>query len=207
MRGREPCYPSFVSNVGKEQTLADAGERELIDALRRKDMVALEQLLERFGGAMATLARSMLRDATEAQDVVEESLMRAHEAGPGFRGERGVRTWMLRITANMCRDRLRRRRFTAGSLDGPAPIEDAGLRFDPVGEWDERMDRRAMAERLDAAIARLPEDQREVTVMRHRLGLSHEEMCAALGVPLGTVKSRLARALTTLRQELKDWER
>ena len=207
MRGREPCYPSFVSNVGKEQTLADAGERELIDALRRKDMAALEQLLERFGGAMATLARSMLRDATEAQDVVEESLMRAHEAGPGFRGERGVRTWMLRITANLCRDRLRRRRFTAGSLDGPAPIEDAGLRFDPVGEWDERMDRRAMAERLDAAIARLPEDQREVTVMRHRLGLSHEEMCAALGVPLGTVKSRLARALTTLRQELKDWER
>jgi RNA polymerase sigma-70 factor (ECF subfamily) len=207
MRGREPCYPSFVSNVGKEQTLADAGERELIDALRRKDMVALEQLLERFGGAMATLARSMLRDATEAQDVVEESLMRAHEAGPGFRGERGVRTWMLRITANLCRDRLRRRRFTSGSLDGPAPIEDAGLRFDPVGEWDERMDRRAMAERLDAAIARLPEDQREVTVMRHRLGLSHEEMCAALGVPLGTVKSRLARALTTLRQELKDWER
>ena len=207
MRGREPCYPSFVSNVGKEQTLADAGERELIDALRRKDMVALEQLLERFGGAMATLARSMLRDATEAQDVVEESLMRAHEAGPGFRGERGVRTWMLRITANLCRDRLRRRRFTAGSLDGPAPIEDPGLRFDPVGEWDEGMDRRAMAERLDAAIARLPEDQREVTVMRHRLGLSHEEMCAALGVPLGTVKSRLARALTTLRQELKDWER
>ena len=170
-------------------------------------MAALEQLLERFGGAMATLARSMLRDATEAQDVVEESLMRAHEAGPGFRGERGVRTWMLRITANMCRDRLRRRRFTAGSLDAPAPIEDPGLRFDPVGEWDERMDRRAMAERLDAAIARLPEDQREVTVMRHRLGLSHEEMCAALGVPLGTVKSRLARALTTLRQELKDWER
>ena len=191
----------------RSNPLADAGERELIDALRRKDMAALEQLLERFGGAMATLARSMLRDATEAQDVVEETLMRAHEAGPGFRGERGVRTWVLRITANLCRDRLRRRRFNAGSLDGPTPIEDAGLRFDPVGSWDERMDRRAMAERLDAAIARLPEDQREVTVMRHRLGLSHEEMCAALGVPLGTVKSRLARALTTLRHELKDWDR
>jgi RNA polymerase sigma-70 factor (ECF subfamily) len=118
-----------------------------------------------------------------------------------------VRTWVLRITANLCRDRLRRRRFTAGSLDGPTPIEDPGLRFEPVGEWDERMDRQAMAERLDAAIARLPEEQREVTVMRHRLGLSHEEMCATLGVPLGTVKSRLARALTTLRQELADWDR
>ena len=77
---------------GKEIPLADAGERELIDALRRKDMAALEQLLERFGGAMATLARSMLRDPTEAQDVVEESLMRAHEAGPGFRGDSILRS-------------------------------------------------------------------------------------------------------------------
>jgi RNA polymerase sigma-70 factor (ECF subfamily) len=178
----------------------------LIDALRRKDMVALELVLERFGGAMATLARSMLRDATEAQDVVEESLVRVHEAGPRFRGERGVRTWVLRITANLCRDRLRRRRFTAGSLDGPTPIEDPGLKFDPVGNWDESIDRRALAERLDEAIAGLPEDQREATVMRHRLEMSYEEMCEALGVPLGTVKSRLARALTNLRRMLKDWE-
>jgi RNA polymerase sigma-70 factor (ECF subfamily) len=154
---------------------------------------------------MATLARSMLRDAADAQDVVEEALLRAHDAGPRFRGERGVRTWMLRITANLCRDRLRRRRFVAGSLDGPAPIADPGLRFDPVGDWDEGLDRRAMAERLDVAIAGLPDDQREVVVMRHRLGLSHEEMSAALALPLGTVKSRLARALAALRETLRDW--
>src|SRR5437762_14226239 len=98
--------------------LADAGELELIAALRRKDMAALEQLLERFGGAMATLARSMLRDATDAEDVVEESLMRAYQAGRGFRGERGGRTWVLGITANLCRGRLRRRRFTAGAVGG-----------------------------------------------------------------------------------------
>src|SRR5262249_44931875 len=71
--------------------------------------------------------------------------VRVHEAGPRFRGERGVRTWVLRITANLCRDRLRRRRFTAGSLDGPTPIEDPGLRFDPGGEWGERLDRGTMA--------------------------------------------------------------
>jgi len=206
MSAREPSGRSFVQlPIGKEFLLADAGERDLIAALRRKDMAALEQLLERFGGAMATLARSMLRDAADAQDVVEEALLRAHDAGPRFRGERGLRTWMLKITANLCRDRLRRRRFVAGSLDGPAPIVDAGLRFDPVGEWDERLDRRAMAERLDVAIAGLPDDQREVVVMRHRLGLSHEEMSAALALPLGTVKSRLARALAALREALRDW--
>jgi len=154
---------------------------------------------------MATLARSMLRDAAEAQDVVEEALVRAHEAGPGFRGERGVRTWVLRITANLCRDRLRRRKFTAGSLDGPAPLDDPALRFDPVAGWDESLDQRAMAVRLDQAIAKLPVDQREAVILRHRLEMSYEDMCGALGVPLGTVKSRLARALVALRADLGDW--
>src|SRR5206468_10069581 len=126
MTRREPLRRPFVHSQRKEIPLADAGERDLIAALRSSDLAVLEQLLERYGGAMATLARSMLRDAAEAPDVVEEALLRAHRAGSRFRGERGVRTWMLRITANLCRDRLRRRRFTAGSLDGPTPIEDAG---------------------------------------------------------------------------------
>lgn len=169
-------------------------------------MAALEQLLERFGGAMATLARSMLRDPADAQDVVEEALVRAHEAGPGFRGERGVRTWVLRITANLCRDRLRRRRFTAASLDGPIPLDDVALRFDPVADWDARLDQRVLARKLDEAIARLPLDQREAVVLRHRLGLSYEDMCGTLGVPLGTVKSRLARALAALRAAMKEWD-
>jgi RNA polymerase sigma-70 factor (ECF subfamily) len=168
-------------------------------------MAALEQLYERFGVAMATLARSMMREAAEAQDVVEEALVRAHEAGPGFRGERGVRTWVLRITANLCRDRLRRRKFTAGSLDGPAPLDDPALRFDPVEGWDDSLDQRAMAVRLDQAIAKLPVDQREAVILRHRLEMSYEDMCGALGVPLGTVKSRLARALAALRADLGDW--
>ena len=170
-------------------------------------MGALETLHARLGGAMATLARSMLRDATEAQDVVEEALIRAHDGGPAFRGERGVRTWMLRIVANLCRDRLRRQKFVVGSLDGPSPIADAGLRFEPVKDWDERLDQQVVARALERAIAGLPADQREVVVLRHRLGLSYEEITATLGVPLGTVKSRLARALEALRAALKGLER
>lgn len=209
--GEEPWSRWFVKIHGKEIPLADAGERELIAALRKKDMAALEELLRLFGGPMTTLARSMLRNPAEAQDVVEEALVRAHEAGPGFRGERGVRTWVLRITANLCRDRLRRRRFMAASLDGPAVPDDPALRFEPVAGWDEAMDQRVLALRLDAAIARLPSDQREAVVLRHRLGLSYEDMCGTLGVPLGTIKSRLARALASLREDLRDitkeWER
>ena len=63
---------------------------------------------------MTTLARSMLRDTEAAADVVEDTLLRIHEAAPGFRGTRGLKTWVLRIVANRCRDLLRRRRFNAG---------------------------------------------------------------------------------------------
>ena len=61
------------------------------------------------------------------------------------------------------------------------------------------MDQRTLALRLDAAIARLPAEQREVVVLRHQLGLTHEEMCGTLGVPLGTVKSWIRRGLERLR--------
>jgi RNA polymerase sigma-70 factor (ECF subfamily) len=197
---------SLSQNEG-ENSLAGVDERDLIAALRRKDMAALEGILETYGGPMATLAHGMLRDPVEAQDVVEEALVRVHEAGPGFRGERGLRTWLLRITANLCRDRLRRRRFTAGSLDGPVPMHDAALRFTPVADWDEALDQVRVSEALDRAIAGLADEQREAVVMRHRLELSYEEMSDALGVPLGTIKSRLARALAALREAMKEWER
>lgn len=153
---------------------------------------------------MTTLAASMLRNRTEADDVVEDALLRIHGAGSGFRGERGLRTWVLRITANLCRDRLRRRKFIAGSVDDLAP---AGLAFDPVEDWDGEMDQRRLAERLERAIAGLPTDQQEAVVLRHRLGLSHAEMAETLGVPEGTVKSRLSRALVALRESLEGIDR
>ena len=153
---------------------------------------------------MLTLARSMLRDRAEADDVVEEALLRIHDAAPGFRGERGLRTWTLRIVANLCRDRLRRRRFSAGPPEALPPHLAAGLAFDPVEGWDEALDQRALAGALERELARLPAEQREAVVLRYRLGLSHAEMVEAMGVPLGTVKSRLARALAVLREALEE---
>jgi RNA polymerase sigma-70 factor (ECF subfamily) len=156
---------------------------------------------------MTTLAASMLRNRTEADDVVEDALLRIHDGGAAFRGERGLRTWVLRITANLCRDRLRRRKFVAGSVDDLEPAGLAALSFNPVADWDRSIDQHVMATALERAITGLPADQREAVVLRHRLGLSHEEMSETLGIPEGTVKSRLSRALAALRASLEGLER
>ncbi len=151
---------------------------------------------------MTTLASSMLRDRDEANDVVEDALLRVHRAAPGFRGERGLRTWVLRIVANLCRDRLRRRKFVVPNVDDEDPFERAGLALDPIEDWDEALDQHALAAAVERGIAALPRDQREIVVMRHRLGLSHADIMETLGVPEGTVKSRLARALAALREHV-----
>jgi len=151
---------------------------------------------------MTTLARSLLHDRDEADDVVEQALLRAREAAPAFRGARGLRTWMLRIVANLCRDRLRRRRFVAGRPEDLDPLAHAGLRIDPAAEWDAALDRERLLADLERALASLSAEQREVVVLRDRLGLSYEEVAETLSVPLGVVKSRLFRARESLRRKL-----
>ncbi len=152
---------------------------------------------------MTTLARSMLRRPEEAADVVEEALIRIREAAPGFRGERGLKTWTLRIVANLCRDQLRRRRFLAGPPEVHDPIAEAGLRVEPVEGWDERLDSARRLAALERAIERLPREQREAVLLRDRLGLSYEEAAGTLGLSLAATKSRLHRAREALREMLK----
>jgi RNA polymerase sigma-70 factor (ECF subfamily) len=152
---------------------------------------------------MTTLARTMLRDPDEAADVVEDALLRMRDAGPGFRGERGLKTWALRIVANRCRDLLRRRRFTAGRPEDFDPIAESGLRADPIEGWDESIDQGRMLAALERAIDDLPREQREAVILRDRLGLSYEDVAATLGLRVPAVKSRLFRARATLKAVLR----
>src|SRR5262245_18884988 len=131
--------------------LVDWTESELIERLRARDLDALGEVYRLHGDAMTTLARSMMRDRDEAADVVEQALMRVRDAAPRFRGERGLRTWVMRIVANLCRDGLRRRKFVAGRPDELEPLGDAGLRIDPVADWDEALGRATLVAALGAA--------------------------------------------------------
>jgi RNA polymerase sigma-70 factor, ECF subfamily len=187
----------------RESRLGFSNEEELIARLRARDLDALGELYRELGGAMTTLARTMLRDADEAADVVEDALLRVRDAAPGFRGTRGLRTWVLRIVANRCRDLLRRRRFTAGRPEDFDPIAEAGLRSEPLASWDEGIDQARLLVVLERAIDALPPEQREAVVLRDRLGLSYEEAAETLGVSVAAIKSRLFRARASLREALK----
>ena len=151
---------------------------------------------------MTTLACSLLHDRDEAADVVEQALMRVRDSAPRFRGERGLRTWVLRIVTNLCRDQLRRHRFDAGRAEELDPLAHAGLRLDPVAEWDERLDRERLLAALERAIAELPEAQRETLLLRDRLDLSYAEVADTLGVSEDVVRSRLSRARASLKAAL-----
>lgn len=151
---------------------------------------------------MLTLARSMLGSRDDADDVVEDALVRIHGAASGFRGQRGLRTWTLRIVANLCRDRLRRRRFQAGAPEDMDPLSHAGLVIDPVAALDLELDLARKLAALERALMRLPAEQREAVILRDRLGLSYEEVADAQGISVSALKSRLFRARATLRVEV-----
>jgi len=184
--------------------LAIENEAALIARLRSGERSALGALYEQMGADMTTLARSILRDSDEAADVVADSLLRIHDAARQFRGERGLRTWVLRIVVNRSRDRLRRRRFIAGRADEIDPLAHAGLRSEPVEGWDRAIDQPKLMAALERAIGELPPEQREAVVLRDRMGLSYEEAAEAQHVALGAFKSRLFRARETLKRVLKE---
>ncbi len=152
---------------------------------------------------MTTLARTMLRDPDEAADVVEDTLLRIRDAAPGFRGVRGLKTWVLRIVANRCRDLLRRRRFAAGRPEDFDPLAESGLRAEPIEGWDHAIDQARLLAALERAIDALSPDQRAAVVLRDRLGLSYEEVAETLGVKVAAVKSRLFRARAALKAALR----
>lgn len=160
--------------------------------LRRFERLALPHL-----DAAYNLARWLTRSPAEADDVVQDAMLRAFRAFDGFRGD-SVRPWLLAIVRNCWRTRaadVRRRGHAPLPSDEEPPIVSDGP--DPEAEAARASDRR----RLDAVIAALPEDFREVLILREMEDMSYREIAEATGAPIGTVMSRLARARAMLKDQ------
>lgn len=175
-------------------------ERDLIERARHGDVPAFEALVRTHQDVCFRTAWIASGGADDAEDAAQEGLMKAFAALPRFRPEAPFRPWLLTIVANEARNR-RRSAGRREQLALRAPeAAGAGASVEPSPESAVLAAERRTA--LLDAIRRLPDADREVVAFRYLLELSEAETAAALGVPVGTAKSRLSRAMHRLRKTL-----
>ncbi len=180
---------------------AARSDEELISRARAGDDTAFRRLVERYEGQVAATVVSMLGAGDEADDVGQETFIRFYRAMDNFRGESRLGTYLTRIAINLSLRAIKRRRTWVRrfvSRDAAAPPV-SGPVVDGVGEVESR----SRAELVQRAIAGLSPVHRAVVVLRMIDGYSTRETAEMLGVPPGTVMSRLSRALEKLQVALE----
>ncbi|OGL20174.1 MAG: hypothetical protein A3F92_08025 [Candidatus Rokubacteria bacterium RIFCSPLOWO2_12_FULL_71_22] len=170
-----------------------------LERLRAGEPRAFEELVIASRHRVFGVALRMLGSHAEAEEVAQETFLRAHRALGGFRGEAKLSTWLYGIASRLCLNRLAsgERRLAREDPETLERLPGAGA--DPAGEL-ERSEREAA---LHRAIAELAEERRIVVLLRDVEGLSYEEIAGALGLELGTVRSRLHRARMDLKEKLE----
>lgn len=171
-------------------------ESALVTAAQRGSIDAFNELILHYQTQVYNLAYHIMHDPAAADDATQEAFISAYGALKNFRGG-SFRAWLLRIVSNACYDELRRhkRRPKISWEDFGDMGEEANPHLvDPGARPDESMQQAELRKALERALAKLPEHHRTAIVLVDSLGLSYEEAATAMGVALGTVKSRLARA-------------
>ena len=180
-------------------------EKKRIQRAARGDHAAFEWLVEQYQTPVYRLCLRMTNNAEDAADLTQESFLKAWKNLESFHFESAFSTWLYRLTTNTCLDFLRqsKRRPTVSMVTEDAEGEEQVLDVaDPAPSPEEQVLTALDREQLGATMARLPEEQRQLLILRAINGLSYAEISEVLQVPEGTVKSRLARARENLRKKL-----
>lgn len=188
---------------------SDVGTREaaLIQRCVLGDEDACGELVSEHQRLVYQLGMHLLGDHNEALDLSQEVFLRVFRTIHRFRGQSALRTWIYRIVVNQARNRLRwwrrRNRAQQVSLDEHVRLHgDVAAPGNPASP-DRAYGQKQLAERIWAALDALPFEQRTAVVLREIDGLSYDDIAYSLGVAVGTVKSRLARARGSLRARLR----
>jgi len=198
-----------ASSIAGVRTLDDA---PFIERLKAGDAVAFDNLVERYSGDIYALLFRLTSNAEDARDLTQDTFLRALRSISGFRGDAELKTWLFRIAINESRNRFRwwkrRRREVTISLD--ATIGDSGTSYsDTIAESSiSPEDAALMREReyaLKAALLDLAVIYRAAIFLCDIEGMTYDQTAAALGVGIGTVKSRISRGREELRRRLKNF--
>lgn len=199
-----------VNGPGTPGTPVADPDAELVRLARCGDEGAYEQLVVGHQRRAFNVAYRMLGDYDEAADVTQEAFVQAYRSLGGFRGEARFGNWLLTIVLNQCRNRLkhwkRRARSKHDSLSDPIGGEDSDLRrelSDPAPNPLEQLASRQLEELVREEVRHLDEEQATVLVLRELQDIGYEEIAQMLGVPVGTVKSRLHRGRAALAERLQ----
>lgn len=193
-----------------------AGDREnladLVEKAKGGDLEAFERLVAHYQDRVYNYVLRMVHDPVEAQDVAQETFLRAYQGLPRFRGASSFQTWLYRIASNLAIDAARtRKRRGVGLVSIDEPLEqedDMEMGRDLAdesghGPLDEAM-RQELQREVWRAVGELSDRLRPVVVLSDLQGLSYQEVADILGCPVGTVKSRLFNARNQLREKLRD---
>ncbi len=185
-----------------------AADSVLVEQCRRGDAQAFARLVTLHESMVYNLAVRLLGDPEEARDVSQEVFLQVYRRLGRFEGRSNLKTWIYRIVVNQSHNRRRfwrrRRRDQALALEEMTPSDEATM-AEAAGRQDgphEQLVRRERGLRMEAALAALSFEHRAILLLREVEELSCEEMADSLGLPVGTVKSRLARARESLRSVL-----
>ena len=197
-----------LETVMVEQRRADR-DLDLLQTLRRRESMAAERLISRYGERAYRLARRITGNGEDAEEVVQDAFCTVVRKIDMFRGESAFGSWLYRIVANAAYHKLRgrQRRWRELSLDEVLPVFDAdGAHAGPVADWSARVNDPAVQAELrtalTAAIDELPATYRTVLVLRDVDGQSNSEIAIALGLSVPVVKTRVHRARLFLRKRL-----
>src|SRR5215471_8657715 len=215
----ELCHRSFAAISGSLAyaggiigTVADAGvdrDGALVDALRLRDPTAAERLVARYGERAFRLAFRITGNQQDAEETVQDAFWNVVRKIDTFRGESSFGSWIYRITANAAYEKRRREAHRRNEimLDEVLPrFDEDGHHAEPIRDWSTELDDPAMQKELRDLLAstleELPPHYRAVIVLRDVEGLSMAEVAGALGIPVGTAKTRAHRARLLLRKRL-----
>ena len=193
--------------------MRDQVETQLVEQLRRRDEGALEELSSLYGARIFQLAFRYVKNREDAEEVVQDVLLKVFRKIDAFRGDSALSSWIYRITFNTAMSRLRHTRAARMAEVPELPVGGATAELTPrrhePADWsnlaDEAMLRRQMRERLFEAVDELPAIYRAPVILRDLMGLSTEEASSRLKVKDQTLKSRLHRGRLLLRERLSDF--
>lgn len=185
-------------------------DKALVARFKAGDEAAFEEMVSRYWDRIYAMVLQLLRNSQDAEEVTQDAFIRAHRGLENFRGDSSFSTWLYQIATNLARNRYwywwRRKRDKSISFDQTVGGEsDTTLAEIFPADIETPQDvavTNEFQERVSAAMELLNDKHREVLVLRNIKSLSYEEIAVELGISIGTVKSRIARARESLRDRL-----